>query len=156
MAMFGIFKRRFDGPLQKLRQPIKDPVRFHALSAECMLLLASAIQAPGKSMVDVVAALQEKRHIEGLDLHLENYVNALAIADELIKMEPLRGHPWTMRAQALVGLQRYAEALAACERAIEIDPSDPAKWREKSDILRAMGRPALAEQAEQRASELGT
>jgi len=119
-----------------------------------MLLLATALQAPGMNFAALISAAQAGRHVEGVQFHPENVERALKITDELIKMEPLRGIPWNLRAQAFFALGRFSEALAACERSIDIDPSDPAKWITKGRILRVMGQTADADAAEQKSQEL--
>jgi tetratricopeptide (TPR) repeat protein len=154
--MTDMFKRKFDGPLQQpgVRRPIENPELFHTLVLSCQMLLITAIEAPGHSHAEMMAAVQEKRHVEGAEVSGGKLEKALKIADQLIEMEPLRAVPWMLRAQALTGLGRVAEALASVDRAIEIDPSDPAKWRAKCALLRATGDNGEAEQAEKRAKEL--
>lgn len=147
--MTDMFKRKFDGPLQQpgVRQPLKNPEQFKAKAAECAMLLFRAAEASITTTDELHVSIQ---------INADYHERALRIADELVEMEPLRGIPWTLRAQALAGLGRPSEALASCERAVEIDPSDPAKWRLKSALLQVLGKAAEAEEAKKKAEELGT
>jgi len=148
------FKKKFKGPLQEVRGPLKDPERFQQLAGECNMYLVTAVQAPGHNLSTLLEAAKSKRDVKGVQIDFGNFEKALKISDQLIEMEPLRGIPWTLRAQALIGLERLSEALAACERAIQIDPSDPDKWALKGTVLRTDGKENEAAEADAKAREL--
>ena len=119
------FDRKFDGLLQKERGPIGDRERFNMLIGACMMHMRN-----GK-----------------LD-------DALKAADELVDMEPLRGIPWTCRAQALALDGQFSQAIAACQRAVDIDPSDPEKWELLATMYDLKGSGSEAVAVRKRVQEL--
>jgi tetratricopeptide (TPR) repeat protein len=133
----NIFKRKFDSSIQKNREPIKDPEGFKHLQFEFSLHW-------GKYMQDLMKLVDNSQEA----------INALEIADEMIKMEPRRGVPWTCRCIALGALKRFPEALEANKHAIEIDPSDPDKWDLHSNILKSLGKMDESKKAAKKAEEL--
>jgi tetratricopeptide (TPR) repeat protein len=131
-------KRKFDSPVQKHRPPIKDPMMFKILEVQFQTLWSG-----------IFGAMRGGKKFNQKDAE-----SALAIANQLVEMEPLRGSPWVYKSWILSALGRCEESLEANRHAIEIDPSDPDKWGFRAPILRAVGRISEANEAETRAKKL--
>ncbi len=119
------WKRQFDSKVQATRPAVQDRQEFLAVSGAAYSALLSG-----------------------------DTDKALILADEAIKMEPLRGMPWMVKAQAHALKGDVAKGIDAMDRAIEIDPSDPDKWDLKATFLLMMQRGEESRKCSQKAGEL--
>ncbi len=71
---------------------------------------------------------------------LGRYEEALAIYEQVIKLDPMNGMAHANKGNLLFQQGKYEAALAACEQAARCDPSYPGGYYHQSQALTALGR----------------
>jgi len=64
----------------------------------------------------------------------ENYLDAVQVFDNIIKLEPNHARAWYMKGVVLSKIEKYIDAICAFNKAIEIDP-DYERAREKRALI---------------------
>lgn len=73
--------------------------------------------------------------------YLGRYTDALACAEQSLRINADLGLGWNNKGLALHGLHRYEEGLTCYDRALELDPRQSVVWSNKAAALGEVGKP---------------
>jgi len=122
------------------KTPSKRPASWKEI-IEC-LTSSSFIRAIDRLQDTSASALQamELNDAAYSLFNLKRFKEALAVADQLIELEPKSSFAWSRRAAPLMGMRDFDGALKACERALSLDSNNFDALTTKAGVLHEIRR----------------